>query len=222
MTRRILVLGGTGRTGRHVIEHALAAGHSVNVLARTPQRVERKDAKLRVFEGTPENEADIDPAIEGCDAVIATMNNARASDSPFAKLVNPPSLLTECYGNIIASMKRHGVQRIVHLGAYGAGDSFSAVPWLFKVLIKRTNLGVAYRDHEGVEAALAESGLDWTVGRAVGLGKKTSAVVESYVVNGRNTLKPSMQVGRESVGKWLVEALDRSDLHGKTPTISAG
>lgn len=222
MRKRVLVLGGTGRTGRYVIDQALAAGWAVNVLARQPERLTQSDTNLSVFKGSPENAADIDPAMEGCDAVIATMNNARASDSPFAKIVNSPTLLTDCYTNIIASMKRHGVRRIVQLGASGVGDSFATVPWIFKQFIKRTNLGVAYRDHEGVEAALAASDLDWTVGRAVGLGKKTGAVIESYPLDGKSTPKPSMQIGRESVAQWMVEALERSDLHGKTPIISLG
>ncbi len=222
MTKRVLVLGGTGRTGALVIDRALDAGWAVNILARQPDKVTWGNADIEVFRGTPENAADIDPAMAGCSAVIGTLNNARASDSPFAKIVNSPTLLTDCYANIIAAMQRHDVRRIVHLGASGAGDSFQTAPWIFKQFIKRTNLGVAYQDHEGVEAALAASDLDWTVGRAVGLGKKTGNVLESYVVGGKMTPAPSMQIGRESVAQWLVEALDRSELYGKTPVLSLG
>lgn len=222
MEKRVLVLGGTGRTGRHVIDKALAKGWAVNVLARRPEAVTQNAENLTVFKGTPENAADLAPAIVGCDAVIATMNNARAKDSPFAKIVNSPTLLTDCFTNIIAAMKDNGIRRVVQLGASGAGDSFAAAPWIFKMFIKKTNLGVAYRDHEGVEAALAASGLDWTVGRASGLGKKTGPVIESYLVNGKSVPKPSMQIGRETVAEWLVNAVDRTDLHGKAPTISLG
>ncbi len=220
MTKRVLLLGGTGRTGSHVIDKALAAGLFVNVLARRPEAVTQTHDNLTVFKGTPENASDLDAAIANCDAVIATMNNARASDSPFAKIVNSPTMLTDIFGNVIAAMHKHNIRRVIQLGATGAGDSFDAAPWIFKQFIKRTNLGVAYRDHEGVEAALAASGLDWTVGRAVGLGKKSGLVTESYVVDGKSQPKPSMQIARESVAEWMVAALDRSDLYGKTPTIS--
>jgi len=220
MTKRILVLGGTGRTGSHVIDKALAAGHVVHVLARRPEAVTLQHDNLTVFNGTPENADELNAAIAGCDAVIATLNNARSSDSPFGKIVNSATLLTDIFGHLIAAMNKHGVRRIVQLGATGAGDSFATSPWIFRQFIKRTNLGVAYRDHEGVEAALAASGLDWTVGRAVGLGKKTGAVTESYVINGKSQPKPSMQIARESVAEWMVAALERSDLYGKTPTIS--
>ncbi|MFY0618937.1 NAD(P)-dependent oxidoreductase [Shimia sp.] len=221
MTKKtVLVLGGTGRTGSHVIDKALDAGHVVHVLARRPEAVAKKHDMLKVFKGTPENADELDAAIAGCDAVIATMNNARASDSPFARIVNSPTLLTDIFGNVVAAMNEHGIRRVVQLGATGAGDSFEAAPWIFRQFIKRTNLGVAYSDHEGVEAVLVASGLDWTVGRAVGLGKKTGTVTESYVVAGKSAPKPSMQIARESVAEWLVAALDRSDLYSKTPTIS--
>jgi len=220
MTKRVLVLGGTGRTGSFVIDKALAAGMAVHVLARRPEAVAQTHEALTVFKGSPENMPELEAAIAGCDAVIATMNNARASDSPFAKIVNSPTLLTDIFANVIAAMQKHGITRVVQLGATGAGDSFEAAPWIFRQFIKRTNLGVAYRDHEGVEAALAASGLDWTVARAVGLGKKTGPVTESYVVNGKSEPKPSMQIARESVAEWMVAALDRSELYGKAPTIS--
>lgn len=222
MAKQVLVLGGTGRTGRHVIEKALAEGLSVHVLARRPDAVTQRDEKLKVFSGTPENRADLAAAMEGCDAVICTLNNNRASDSPFAKIVNSPTMLTDIFGNIISVMKEKGLRRVVQLGASGAGDSFDAAPWLFRLMIRKANIGVAYRDHEGVEAALAASGLDWTVGRAMGLGKKSGPVIESYVVGGKSTPKPTMQIGREVVANWMVEALDRTDLYGKAPVISAG
>lgn len=222
MSKRILVLGGTGRTGTHVIDAALKAGFSVNVLARRPDAVTQNDADVTVFSGTPENAADLAPAMVGVDAVISTMNNNRASDSPFAKIVNSPTMLTDCFVNIIAAMTENNVSRIVQLGASGAGDSFDAAPWIFKMFIKRTNLSVAYRDHEGVEALLSASDLDWTVGRAQALSKKTGSVQESYVSGGKATPKPSMQIGRESVAQWMVSAVNRADLISKAPIISLG
>lgn len=219
--KRILVLGGTGRTGQHVIDKALANGMAVNVLARRPEAVTQSDPNLTVFAGTPENMADITPAITGVDAVICTLNNNRASDSPFAKIVNSPTLLTDIIKNVTAAMKEHKVRRIVQLGASGAGDSFAASPWIFRLMIRKTNLGVAYLDHEGAEAVLEDSGLDWTVGRAVGLTAKTGPVKESYVVGSKLDPKPSMLIGRESVAEWMVNALDRAELFGKTLTISA-
>lgn len=203
------------------VDKALHAGLKVHVLARRPEAMTKTHANLIIFKGAPENQADLAPAITGVDAVICTMNNNRASDSPFAKIVNSPTLLTDIFANIVAEMSEHNVRRIIQLGASGAGDSFAPSPWIFRIFISKTNLGVAYKDHEGVEAVLAASGLDWAVARAVGLGKKPGSVMESFVVNGKFQPKITMQIGREPSAQWMVEALNRSELYGKTPTLSA-
>lgn len=222
MTKTILLFGGSGRTGTLVMQKALAAGHSVRALVRNPSVISQTDAHLTLLKGTPENADDVAEAMQGCDVVISTLNNARASDSPFAKPVNRDTLLKDIIDITIAAMHEQGLRRIVSLGAAGANESYVTAPFLMRMLIKRSNLGQAYRDHESVEDALAASGLDWTVGRAMMLGKKegTAPIIESYVVEGANHPKPAMQISRASVARWLIEALDRTDLHGKAPMIS--
>ncbi|WP_394181770.1 NAD(P)-dependent oxidoreductase [Yoonia maritima] len=222
MTKTILLYGGSGRTGTFVMQQALAAGHSVRALVRNPAVISQTDAKLTLIKGTPEDADDVAEAMQGCDVVISTLNNARASDSPFSKLVNRDSLLKDIIDVTIAAMHDQGLRRIVSLGAAGANESYDTAPLLMRMLIKWSHLGHAYRDHEMVEDALAASGLDWTVGRAMMLGKKegTAPVIESYVVGGANQPKPVMQISRTSVAQWLIEALDRADLHGKAPMIS--
>ena len=222
MTKTILLYGGSGRTGTLVMQQALAAGHSVRALVRNPTVISQNHADLTLIKGTPENADDVAKAMQGCDAVISTLNNARASDSPFAKPVNRDTLLKDIFDITIAEMHDQGLRRIVSLGAAGVNESYETAPLFMRMLIKWSNLGHAYRDHEMVEDALAASGLDWTVGRAMMLGNKegTAPVIESYVVNGANQPKPAMQISRASVARWLIQSLDRADLHGKAPMIS--
>lgn len=219
---KLLVLGGSGRTGSLVIEKALAKGMLVHAIVRRPDTIEPTHKNLTLFEGTPTDKNRVSAAIEGCTAVISVLNNNRASDSPFAKIINSPTLMTESIGNTLAAMKSQGIKRISLLSAAGVGDSFAAAPWLMRLMIKRTNLGHTYQDHEGVEAALAASGLDWTVARAVMLGKKISdqPIAESYVVDNVNQPKPAMQISRDSVAQWLLDSLDRPELIAKAPIIS--
>ncbi len=47
----LLVLGATGRTGRLVVEQALAAGHTVTALVRSPEKLTTGGANLRVVKG---------------------------------------------------------------------------------------------------------------------------------------------------------------------------
>lgn len=218
MKNKILVLGGTGRTGSAVIEQALARDLDVVALVRRPEAISVTNPKLTVINGTPLNAADVSSALRGCDAVISTLNNARVSDSPFAKPVGPADLMTDSIKNTVAAMQEQGVRRLLVLGAAGAGDSFEYAPWLFRFFIKRTNLSHAYRDHNGVEELLKASDLDWTIARAVMLGKKESSgpIIESYA----NKPKPAMQIHRNQVAAFFLDNLDNAELHQKAPVIS--
>src|SRR5215472_13030251 len=121
---KLLALGATGRTGRWVLEYALGAGDDVVALARTPEKILARSPKLSVVRGTPENADDGLPAIRGCEAVISTLDNSRASDLPWARPVSPPMLMTGSIRNALAAMRRSGARRIVVLSALGVGDSF--------------------------------------------------------------------------------------------------
>ena len=222
MSQTFLLLGGSGRTGSLVMQQALDAGHHVRALVRNPAKIAQSHQNLTLIHGTPENAQDIATAMQGCDAVINTLNNGRASDSPFAKLVNSDRLLTQIMTATIAAMKDQGLRRIVSLGVAGAHDSFDTAPWVMRMLIKHSNLSQAYGDHEAVEIALQQSQLDWTVGRAMMLGVKpgTAPVIESYVQAGKNQPKPAMQISRASAAAWLIDAVAREDLIGRAPLIS--
>lgn len=57
--------------------------------------------------------------------------------------------------NLTAKTKDHKARRVAQLGASGTGDSFALSPKVFRLMIRKTNLGVAYRNHEGVKAVSA-------------------------------------------------------------------
>jgi uncharacterized protein YbjT (DUF2867 family) len=181
MTRKILLLGATGRTGQAVIADALERGWSVRALARRPEALTPREG-LEVVPGTPLDRAAVDAAMTGCDAVVSVLNNNRASDGFFAKPVSPAGFMTDAITNTLDVMQDHGLRRIAILSAAGVGDSFAEVPWIFRMIIRHTNLAHTYRDHDMLDALIRQSGLDWTLARAVMLGNKpaTQPVIVSY------------------------------------------
>src|SRR3989442_2509631 len=69
----LLVLGATGRTGRLVVEQALAAGHTVTALVRSPEKLATGNSNLRVVSGSATDKADLSRALAGADGVISTL-----------------------------------------------------------------------------------------------------------------------------------------------------
>lgn len=218
MTHKLLLLGATGRTGRLVLEEALAQGHQVVALVRRPDALTLKHPSLTVFGGDPSSAVDVQRALTGCDAVISTLNNNRTSDSPFAKPVSPPGFMTGVMRHVIASMKAQGVRRIAVLSAAGAGESFADMPWIFRLLIRKTNLGHTYSDHDQQERLVMGSGLEWTFARPVGLhdGEPRGSLIHS---SGGNP-KPGMRISRLTVARFLVGCLENHALVGKAPVLS--
>ena len=157
---KFLVLGATGRTGKWIVSQGLARGHQIVALARDATRLAPQQG-LTVIQGLPTDATELAAAAEGCDAVLVALNNPRTSDAPWAKPRGDAPILTQTAEALVAA----GIRRVVFLSALGVGDSFADTPWILRFLIRRTNLGLAYADHEGVERTLRASSLDWTLVR---------------------------------------------------------
>jgi hypothetical protein len=66
------------------------------------------------------------------------------------------------------AMHRHRVERIAVVSAMGVGDSLAVVPFYLRWLIKHTNLGKTYADHNLADAEIRTTQTAWTLVRAAG------------------------------------------------------
>ena len=208
---KLLVLGANGRTGTHIVEQGLARGHQIVGLVRNASSLPARDG-LTVIQGTPTHADDLKAAAQGCDAILCALNNPRASDAPWAKPLTREKILTQAAENMIAS----GVKRVVFLSSIGVGDSLADAPWIMRMLIKRTNLGVAFGDHNSVEEAFRASDLDWTLVRPTGLSNATKD--KSLVVGTAKEPKPGMMIRRSTVAGFMLDCAEQSSQN--TPVIS--
>lgn len=218
MIERILVLGGNGRTGRDVIDLALERGWGVNALVRRADSIQQQSDQLAVTEGTPMQVDAVAKAMVGVDAVVSTLNNGRTSDNPWAKPTSPVDLMQVSVRNAIDNMYVQGIRRISVLSAAGVGDSFADSPWVFRQLIRRSNMRQAFDDHNAVDELLRQSDVDWTQARAMGLAGREpkGRLVLSY----SKTPKPGMMIARRTVAAFLLDSLTDDSLIGKAPVIS--
>lgn len=214
---KILILGGTGRTGRLAVNCALENGYEVTCLARNVNRIEKKDG-LTIIDGSPLNEEDLTKAIAGCEVVISILNISRKSDFPWSGLRTPQHFLSDVMQQVISVAKSQNVKRIITCSAWGVSETRHDIPGWFRWFIDHSNIGVAYADHERQENILATSELDWTIVRPTGLtnSKAEQRILETY----DNQPKPSLTISRQSVARYLVGCLRREDLIQKKVVIS--
>jgi uncharacterized protein YbjT (DUF2867 family) len=163
-TPKILILGATGLTGRHIVSQALARGYDVTVLVRSPEKAaDMKGAKNVV--GDARDEKVLRQAVKGRDAVISALGTPA---SPFRDV----TLLSTATRALVSAMKAEHVSRLVAITGMGAGDSAGHGGFLFDNLIFPLLLRKAYADKNRQEAIIRDSGLDWTIVRPTVLNNK--------------------------------------------------
>lgn len=211
------LLGGSGRTGGHIIDYALSKGHTVTALVRDPANLTSR-AGLTVVQGTPVNRGDVDGAIDGADAVIVALNSTRRSDTPWAKPVSPPRLMADSVANATGAMTARGIRRIVVLSAYGVGDSLSGAALPLRLMFTRTNLKYTYADHNLLDAEIRATDTDWTLLRPAALNNKAST--GKIAVTDVHGPKPSFSISRAAVAHFAVDVIDSGTHIREAPIIS--
>jgi uncharacterized protein YbjT (DUF2867 family) len=142
ITPPILVTGGTGTLGGHVVPRLRAAGHSVRVLSRhshaAADGIEYVTGDLLKGQG-------IEPAVKGAEIIVHCAGNAKGDD-----------VATQ---NLVRAAARAGVQHLVYISVVGA-DRIPIVSG-----IDRAMFGY-FGAKRAAEQIVADSGLPWTTLRA--------------------------------------------------------
>ncbi len=212
MTKTIAIFGGTGRTGRRVIDRALSQGWSVRMLARDPSKVAITDDRLAVVKGDVLDAAAVDETISGSDAVLSLIGHVK---------VSPDNLQAEGTQLMVDAMKRHGAVRIVTLtggGLRAEGRDEPKLPdRIIRGLLKLLSPKVL-ADAEAHLQVLECSGLEWTVVRGPHLTEApgTGSFGVGWV-GGDSTTK----ISRDDLADFLLTQVDDRQYLRELPFISA-
>jgi uncharacterized protein YbjT (DUF2867 family) len=185
----LVVLGATGRTGRLVVEQALAAGHSVTALVRSPEKLETGNPKLRVVKGEATETSAVSSAFDGADAVISTLggNGSVIADSTTA---------------IVAAARKTGVSRVVVLSTFAAQrDHLGAGTRLLTGL----GMGAMLKDKSAGEEILRRSDLEWTIVYASILSDGPASGSVAVLPEGAKR-GLSEKISRADVAAWMIQA----------------
>jgi uncharacterized protein YbjT (DUF2867 family) len=146
-THNVVVLGGSGFVGRHVVAGLVAAGHAVTV----PTRRREAAKHLIVLPTVDVVETDINEPtrlteiLRGATAVINLVGILHPSNGQTFVRAH-----VELVRNLIAACRDNGVSRLLHVSALGA-DAAAPSEYL--------------RSKAEGEALVRDSGLEWTVFR---------------------------------------------------------
>ncbi len=203
---RILIIGASKGIGLETTRQSLAAGYDVRALARSVSSLDLQDARLEKMRGNALNQHDVETAIAGVDAVIVTLGVG------LGELVKPVHLFSDATRVLIAAMKDQGVNRLICVTGFGAGDSRASIGLLQRVPFQIV-FGRAYDDKSRQEGLIKESGLDWTIARPGVLlnGPQTGR----YKVLGKPSEWRNGVISRSNVADFLVKQIeDRTFING--------
>lgn len=148
---KIALFGATGRVGKEVLKHALAEGHEVVALVRSPEKLALAES-LTIIQGDVRDAAAVLHAISGVDVVFSALGTDKTTT------------LTEATLHMIAAMKDSAASRIVTTGTAGILQS-KIDPEKLRYEAGDTNrrLTFAAEEHHKAYEMLRQSGLEWTV-----------------------------------------------------------
>jgi len=185
----LVVLGATGRTGRLVVEKALAAGHTVTALVRSPQKLTTGHSNLRLVTGEATDTLAVSSALEGADAVISALGGKG-------------SVIADSTRAIVAAARKTGLSRVVVLSTFAAErDRLDAGTRLLTGI----GMGAMLKDKSAGEEMLRRSDLEWTIVYASMLtdGPASGSVVVLPEGSKRGL---SQKISRADLAAWMVDA----------------
>ena len=204
---KILLLGATGRTGKLIIEEAIKRGHKISAIAGDPDKLKNYD--IEITQGTPYDYETVEKAINGCEAVINTLNVSRKSDSPWAPLRAPKDMISRSAFNAIQAMGKIGIRRFVALSTIGAGRSWKTSPGILKFIVTVSNLKHAFQDHGKQEEILENSSIDYTICRAPMLSVEKNST--GAIATPEGTKPANKVLSRNSAAEFFIRIIENNE-----------
>lgn len=187
----VLVAGGSGFVGRHLVPRLLAEGYQVRVMTRTPQP--RDDGAVEVF-GDISRPDTLDDALASCDMAYYLVHSLDRTD--FVSSDRDGSR------NFGLAAQRAGVQRVVYLGGLGRQDD---------------DLSPHLRSRREVEEVLSEAVETVALRAAIVVGQGSASweilcqLVEHLplMITPRWVSMTTQPIALDDVVEYLVRSLDR-------------
>ena len=204
---KLATFGATGKTGLEVVKQSLEKGHQVTAFVRDPSRMLVEHDGLTLVTGDIFDSESITQAVQGQDAVICALGSSELKKT---------TIRSDGTANIVKAMKAQNVQRLLVVSAMGTGESWDTLSLVNKFFYA-TLLKSSREDHEAQEAAVKESGLDWTIIRPSGLTDDPRT--GTYKV-GENILAKTSKIARTDVADLILKELEQNTMIHKAVTVT--
>ena len=193
------MFGGSGRTGRLVVDQGLERGHEIVAFVRDASRFDESHERLEVVEGDALDSDAVVSAVRGNDAAISVLSLARAQNEPQH---------SEATRTIVEVATAEGVRRVVVTANNHVFHDDDVPP----------ELAAFAREHRRNRDLLRSSALGWTILAAPTLDDDTGT--GSYA-SSVGTKAGGKRTAREDLATAALDALGHDDWVGHIVGVSS-
>lgn len=210
--QRVLIVGATGGTGRHLVTQALDRGLTVTALARDPSKLVVQHPQLRVVQGDVLEPASLEAAMQGQEAVLCALGHRQ--------YFRPTRILSGGTANILSAMESHGVNRFVCETSLGIGDSAGRMGLYYTLFVIPVILQFYFWDKTRQERIVEASSREWVIVRP---GALTNGPMRGGLRHGRRigSFLWTVRVSRADVAGFMLDQLG-SNAYLRTAAGCAG
>ncbi len=156
-TNTIAVIGGTGKSGKFLVQSLLNKQYPIRMLLRNPENFTLKSPLINIVKGDVRNSEAVHHLIKDCDVVISTLGQS----------VGEKSIFSDATSNIIKAMNSYGIKRYIVTTGLNVNTPFDhknekvkmATDWMYQNYPETTT------DKQKEYELLNESNLNWTLVR---------------------------------------------------------
>ncbi len=208
---RLVILGASGRTGNHLVRHAIGMGHEVTAYVRKPSKLPLSHERLRVIIGDARNRFGLDRVVFHADAVINAIS--LGADEP-------ESTLIEITDNIVASMQKYNIKRFVGIcdtHVHSPHAHRGVLTGRLSSLLLSPSAGRFARMSQLFVDRIAQSKLSWSIVRTHQLND--DAFTGQYIIDTANHLL-NARVSRSNAADFLLRIAVNGSHMNELPIIS--
>lgn len=207
---KITVIGAAKGIGLALTKMALEGGHEVTALMRDPAKLSLTHPKLRTARGDIRNQASIEAALAGQDAVCVCIGAPPS--------LKPMDVFSQGARNVLAAIKKAPTVKLISVTGIGAGDSRGHGGFFYDKIIQPLLLKTMYEDKDREEAILKASAVDWMIVRP------------GLLTNGKHTGKYRVltdmagvtagKISRADVADFILGQMARPTYFKQTPLLT--
>lgn len=194
---KIALFGATGAVGGYFVNKALAAGHEVTALVRSPEKL-AEQPKLRAVKGDVTDASDVRAIIDQADVVVSCLGNVKGV------------LIMERAAEAIlqAAVAQPNPPKCLFVSSIGCGRT----SWIVKQMLQMIGGRASFADYERADARIShETNVPYVLIRPAALKEKPGNG-KYRVFQGNGTF--TRPIAKEDVAEFLLDATESDQWNG--------